>query len=237
MGGTVALVGAGEFLPAMTEIDRELLGATGRRRPRVAIIPTASFLDGEPVFQRWAAMGVEHFRNLGAEVEPVLVRDRESAEDPAAVQAVGEADLVYLSGGRPAYLSTVLRGSALGDAVVDAHGRGATVAGCSAGAMVLAEHVPSFRVRRPMLPWPLAWSRALGIVADSAVLPHYDRWPEAVLALMALQAPRGGAVIGIDEQTALVGRDGAFQVRGASRVTVWRGRHRQRFRAGEVFPL
>ena len=45
-------------------------------RPRVAILPTASWPDGEDVFQRWAAMGVEHFTALGAEVEPVLVRDR-----------------------------------------------------------------------------------------------------------------------------------------------------------------
>ena len=42
-----------------------------------SILPTASFPDGEDVFQRWAAMGVAHFAALGAEVEPVLVRDRD----------------------------------------------------------------------------------------------------------------------------------------------------------------
>ena len=47
------------------------------RGPRVAILPTASYPDGEDVFHRWAAMGVAHFGQLGAEVEPVLVRDRD----------------------------------------------------------------------------------------------------------------------------------------------------------------
>jgi cyanophycinase len=68
MSGPIALVGAGEFLPAMAEFDAELLASTGRARPRVAILPTASYPDGEEVFQRWAAMGVAHFSGLGAEV-------------------------------------------------------------------------------------------------------------------------------------------------------------------------
>ena len=87
MPGPVALVGAGEFLPAMADFDLELLAATGRPRPRVAILPTASYPDGEEVFDRWAAMGVAHFGELGAEVEPVLVRDRADADDAAAAQA------------------------------------------------------------------------------------------------------------------------------------------------------
>jgi cyanophycinase len=231
----VALVGAGEFLPQMVEVDRGLLAATGRSRPRVAILPTASLPDGEDVFQRWAAMGVQHFTALGAEVEPVLVRDRAGAADEAFVQAIGEADLIYLSGGQPSFLLSVLAGTRLADALVEAHERGAVVAGCSAGAMVLAARLPGFRGR--FLPWPLRWRSALGIVPASAVLPHYDAWPEPLSALLALQAPRGMAVIGIDEDTAIIGRDGAWQVQGRARATVWRGRHRERFRRGEAFRL
>ncbi len=235
MPGPVALVGAGEFLPAMAEFDAGLLAATGRARPRVAILPTASYPDGEEVFTRWATMGVSHFGELGAEVEPVLVRDRASADDPAAAQAIGEADLVYLSGGKPAYLMRVLDGSAVGQALADAHQRGAVLAGCSAGAMVLARHAFDFRVR--IAPWPLRWRFGLGFVDAASVIPHYDAWPEPFSALIALQAPRGSAVLGIDEETAVVGRDGAWQVHGRSRVTVWRGRRRDRYRAGETFRI
>ena len=235
MPGPAALVGAGEFLPAMAEFDAGLLAATGRARPRVAILPTASFPDGEEVFTRWATMGVSHFGELGAEVEPVLVRDRAAADDPAAAQAIGEADLVYLSGGKPGYLIGVLAGSAVGRALADAHERGAVLAGCSAGAMVLAGHAFDFRVK--LAPWPLRWRSGLGFVADASVIPHYDAWPEPLTALIALQAPRGSHVLGIDEETAVVGRDGSWQVHGRSRVTVWRGRRRERYRAGETFRI
>jgi cyanophycinase len=180
-------------------------------------------------------MGVEHFAGLGAEVEPVMVRDRADADDPAAVQAIGEADLVYLSGGKPSHLRRVLDGSGVGRALTDAHARGAVLAGCSAGAMVLAGHAFDFRVR--VLPWPLRWRDGFGFATGVSIVPHYDAWPEALSALIALQAPRGCVVLGIDEETAVVGRDGAWQVHGASRVTVWRGRRRERFRAGDAFRI
>ena len=219
----------------MAEFDASLLAATGRARPRVVILPTASAPDGEDVFQRWAAMGVAHFGSLGAEVEPVLVRDRSEADDTAAAQAVGEADLIYLSGGKPAHLIRSLAGSAVGQAIAEAHDRGAVLAGCSAGAMVLAGHAFDFRVR--MVPWLLRWREGFGFVPGASVVPHYDAWPEPFSALIAFQAPRGSVVLGIDEGTAVVGRDGAWQVHGRSRVTVWRGRHRDRYRSGETFRL
>jgi cyanophycinase len=235
MPGPVALVGADEFLPAMSVFDAHLLALTGRPRPRVAVLPTASYPDGEDVFQRWASMGVQHFTDLGAEVEPVLVRDRAGADDAAAAQAVGEADLIYLSGGKPGHLLTTLEGSEVGRSLTEAHQRGAVLAGCSAGAMSLAGH--AFDLRLKVALWPLRWRTGLGFATGVSVVPHYDAWPEPLCALIALQAPSGCAVLGIDEGTAVVGRDGAWQVHGRSRVTLWRGRHRDRFRAGEAFRL
>ena len=234
MNGPVALLGADEFLPAVAALDAELLAATGRARPRVAILPTASAPDGDEVFRRWAAMGIEHFEALGAEVEAVLVRDRVDADDPASVQAVAEADLVYMSGGDPGHLYRSLAGSALWSAALDVHRRGGVLAGCSAGAMVLCGRQALFR-RPPHVPF--RYGPALGIVPGVAAFPHYDKMPEPVATLMILRAPRGMIVLGLDEGTAAVGRDGGWQVRGRGRVTVWRGRHRERFRDGDAFRL
>ncbi len=240
MPGSVALVGAGEFLAPMAEFDRGLLRSTGRPRPRVVILPTASAPDGETALRRWAEMGTEHFAALGAEVEPVLVRDVAGGHDAAALQAVGEADLVYLPGGHARHLVGVLLGSPLGAALATANARGAIIAGCSAGAMALAGRTMDLRfipkLRLP-LPFPIRWRMGLALVEGVAVLPHYDTWPEPLSAAVALQAPRGSVVIGIDEDTAAVGRGGTWQVHGRGRVTVWRGRHRERFRKGDAFRL
>jgi len=233
--GPIVLVGSGEFLPAMSELDGDLLRATGRPRPRVAILPTASWPDGEEIFRRWASMGVEHFSALGAEVEPVLVRDRFDADDSAHAQAIGEADLIYLSGGKPGHISSALVGTAVGSALAAAHERGATIAGCSAGAMTISARHWDTRARR--LFWPLRWREGLGLVSGATLIPHYDAFPEAFAAMIVMQAPRGVATVGIDEETAIVGNDGAWQVRGRGRATVWHGRRRERYRSGEAFRI
>ena len=219
----------------MVALDRDLLAMSGRARPRVAILPTASAPDGEAIFRRWAEQGCDHFAALGAEVEPILVRSVAEGFDAAALQATGEADLIYLSGGKPGHLRDVLAGSPLGEAIRAAHARGAAIVGCSAGAMVLAGWQLDFR--RGRLPWRARWSAGQGIVPGVAVLPHYDAWPEPVLALMALQAPSGIVVLGLDEDTAAVSFGDAWQVHGRGRVTTWRGRQHERFRQGEAFRL
>lgn len=236
MSGPIVLVGSGEFTPAMLDIDRDLLAATGRERPRVAIVATASWPDGEAVFRRWIEQGTEHFGALGAEVEGVELRTRADAFDDACCQAIGEADVVYLSGGRPEYLLDTLVFTPAGDAVVEVHQRAGVLAGCSAGAMILAAHVPRVRGRR-FVRVPVGWRRALGVVDGATILPHYDAMPEPFAAAFVMLAPRDGAVLGIDEETAIVGRDGVWQVRGRGRATIWRGRHRSRHREGDIFRI
>ena len=236
MAGIIALVGSGEFTPEMVETDRLLLSRIDRARPLVAVVPTASWPDGPEVFARWATMGAEHFGALGCDVEQLLLRDREGAGDPALLDVLARADLVYLSGGKPNHLLDALDGTPAGAAVMAAHERGAVVAGCSAGAMVLA----GFQVEagpRGFFRLPVRWRPALGLVPRTAVVPHYDAFPEPLSAGIAMAAPEGVRVLGIDEATALVGRDAEWQVTGRGRVTVWTGRERHRHRAGATITL
>jgi cyanophycinase-like exopeptidase len=230
----VALIGAGAFLPSMVELDRDLLAATGSRRPRVAILATTLPSTADAV-ARAIDHGLQSFTALGAEVEPILVAAEAVDVDDAAIQAIGEADLVYLADLRAGRLCAVLDRTRLGSALLDAHDRGAVLVGCSESAGALAACQPVMRAR--VLPWPVRWRPALGVLEGAAVVTGYDRWPEPLAALLALQAPRGTTLLGIDAATALVGREGAWQVHGPARVTVWRGRHRRRYRRGDVFRL
>jgi cyanophycinase len=234
MPGLVALVGSGEFTPALEPVDRALLEATGKHRPLVAILPTASAPDGEEVFARWGRMGRDHFHALGAEVEVLAVRTREDATDAAIARVVSEADVVYLSGGKPDHLYDALLDTPLLEALRATWVRGGVLAGCSAGAMVLAGQRLTFGTRVPM---PSRWGLGFGFVPGAAVAPHYDRWPETMMAPLVLLAPPGTVVLGIDEETALVGRDGSWQVHGPGRVTVWRARHRTRHHEGDVIRI
>src|SRR4029079_9982025 len=94
------------------------------------------------------------------------VRTREDAGDAASVDVAAAADLIYLSGGKPDHLYDLLVDTPLLAALRTAWQRGAVLAGCSAGAMVLAGQRMSFGTRMPM---PSRWRGRLGGVPGGAV--------------------------------------------------------------------
>jgi cyanophycinase len=219
MNGLIALVGSGEYLPVMDEVDRFLLancGAQGRS-PRVVCLPTAAGQEGQPSWRRWMQMGEQHFRSLGADVSALPIIDHASADDPQYASVLEAADLVYFSGGNPLYLFETLTGSRAWDAAQEAWGRGAVYAGCSAGAMILGQEIPNFRT--------IAFTsvHAFGLLPARMIFPHFDRWKVvrgAMLTPLRHRLKEGEYALGVDEKTALVGRLGASEWSALGRQTV-----------------
>ena len=237
MNGLIALVGAGEYLPVMNEVDQHLLASvdTNGRTPRVACLPTAAGQEGDQSVNRWLRMGVEHFQALGAEVTPAPIIDRESADDPQWESALENADLIYFSGGNPMYLYETMQGSRAWNAAQKAWERGAVYAGCSAGAMILAQRVPNFRAAG------LTSMDAFQIVPAAFVIPHFDRmrglW-SAYLFGIRRQLKEDQFILGVDENTALVGTlNGTWQVMGSSQAHIITRTSQRDYAAGQEVPL
>jgi cyanophycinase len=223
MNGLIALVGSGEYLPVMNEVDRFLLQNAGvnGRLPRVVCLPTAAGQEGEPSWGRWMRMGVDHFSSLGAQVDALPVIDRASADTSEYAPIVEAADLIYFSGGNPHYLFESLQGSRLWDAALKAWDRGAVYAGCSAGAMILGHQIPNFRAAA------LTNVPAFGLLPARMIFPHFDRWKLMRGAMLAPLRRRLGPeefALGVDEETALVGRQDQpeWTVMGRQTVSVIR---------------
>src|SRR5512134_965398 len=113
MNGLINLVGSGEYLPVMNDVDCYLLESLNLngRKPRVACLPTAAGREGDSSVNRWLNMGVKHFTDLGADVTPVRIIDRRTADDPRWEFILENADLIYFSGGDPGYLFETLNES------------------------------------------------------------------------------------------------------------------------------
>lgn len=233
MSGTLALVGAGEFLEVMNAVDRYLLDRSGGTQ--VAVLPTASAPDGAGVPDRWAKMGVDHFNALGAQTDAVMALDREACHDQALADRVNAANLVYFSGGKPDYLFETLVDTPVWSAVKAVYNRGGVVAGCSAGAMIMGAYVPSFKLQLG-LPRIVQWQPAFGLVPNSIVVPHYNEFPEFISRLM-FRAPKGTTMIGVDANTALVGSNGDWTARGQLRVTLRSAGQTTRYLNGQSVPL
>lgn len=213
MAGPLALVGSGEYTEAMLPVERNLIDG---RPARYVQIPAAASAEGPARLQYWVDLGRTQAARLGVEAVPLVVTNREEAEHPAFVDKVEGAGLIYLSGGSPALLARLLRDTALWRAIVSAWEAGAALAGCSAGAMAFADHVPNLRE-------PASGGEVgLGLLPHIRVVPHFDRmtgWVPDLLSQPFFQAPGGISIVGIDEETALIGGPRDFTVHG--RQSVW----------------
>src|SRR5512142_176408 len=219
MNGLIALVGSGEYLPVMEDVDRYLLDSLNLngRKPRVVCLPTAAGKEGDQSVNRWSNMGVEHFEKLGADVIALKIIDRRSADDIQYESILENADLIYFSGGDPGYLYETMKETCAWYAAQRAWSRGAIYAGCSAGAMILGNRMPSFRLG--------GTQEGFGIVPAEFIMPHFDAipaiWKPMLLALQK-QLKDGQRMIGVDEDTALVGSlNGEWKAMGKSNVQVF----------------
>jgi cyanophycinase len=206
--GPLALVGGAEW-HGRCSFDADLLAASGGTD--VVVLPTAAAYEHPDRAVAWAT---EYFAGLGGKVVGLMVLSRPDAADPANAAAVRAARFVYLGGGSPLHLRSVLKDSAVWQALVGAWHDGAVLAGSSAGAMVLGD---------PMIdPRGGALTVGLGLIEQLAVLPHADTWsPEKAHRTFSL-AEGGLRIAAIDEQTALI-RDpsGTWRTAGAGAVTVY----------------
>jgi cyanophycinase len=237
MNGQIALLGSGEYLPVMEPIDRYLLECLhlNGRKPRVVCLPTAAGTEGDASVDRWISMGLNHFQRLDADVRGVRITDREEADHPHWAELIAEADLVYFSGGNPLYLYQTLAGTKAWTAAEQAWSRGAAYAGCSAGAMILAHFVPDIRsIGMKQIP-------AFGLIPAESVIPHFDRmklWRPMILTTARKRLSGDQFVLGIDEETALVGEPGGeWQVMGRGKVYIIKKRGEIAFSDGQTVPL
>ena len=175
-------------------------------------MPTAAAFEHP---DRAVEQAVAWFAGLGAKATGLEVLNRRDAESDGNVAAMRVARFVYLADGSPLHLRSVLKGSALFDALLYAHSRGAVIAASGAGATCVCD---------PMVdPRGGAYTVGLGIVQGIAVFPDHsnaqDHRRERSLELQ----PADAVLVGLDQQTAIVRESaGRWKVLGPGNATVYR---------------
>jgi cyanophycinase len=204
----LALVGGAEW-QAGADFDAELLERS--RTDEVLILPTAAAYESP---ERAVETAGKWFSTLGATARGLMVLRHVHANDAANAEIVRQARFIYLSGGSPLHLLSVLKGSLVFEALANAWRDGAVVAGSSAGAMVLVD---------PMVdPRGGAFTVGLGLVEELAVVPHHDSGSAHHFWRTLELAPAGLPIAGIPEHTALIrDTDGSWRSVGEKPVTVY----------------
>ena len=238
MNGSLALVGSGEYLPAMAAFEKSLIddGVKNGKQEIYVQIPTAAGRESESRLNYWRELGKTQADSLNVKSIYLPIYTREDAHNPEYIEQIKNCALIYMSGGDPHYLAETLIGTPLWDAIYENWQSGGSLAGCSAGAMVLSAQIPNFRFSKKEP------TTGLNLIPNIRVIPHFNKffkWIPESAAKILLHVPDNTILIGVDELTAIVKRSGDehWHVYGEAKVHVLKGMPDQQLTHNQTIKL
>ncbi len=220
--GHLILIGGAESKEIDSPILASVVDLAGGRNARIVVVPTAS-LNAEAKGQTYSRL----FRLLGAaEVNFLPIDSREEANDPEHANLIYASTGVFLTGGDQNRISSILGGTEVAKAMHRAHKRGLTIAGTSAGASAISEHMIAeggmgLHPRKHML----HLAPGLGFLRRVVIDQHFLQ-RQRLGRLLSIVAQNPFILgLGIDENTAIVVcRNYDFRIIGSGVVTILDGR-------------
>lgn len=215
--GWIVPIGGAENKDNSPQILRRFVDLAGGRAARIVVVPTASQLrDTGPRYERL-------FRELGAGQATALDFDtRRDAEEPGRMEVLQSATGIFFTGGNQLRLSTLIGGTPIAKAVRMMNAAGVPVAGTSAGAAFICEHMIAFGDEGST---PIAGSvrlaPGLGLTNRFVIDQHFRQRDRLGRLLTALAYNPFAVGIGLDEDTAaFIAPDNTVHVEGSGGITV-----------------
>ncbi len=215
--GFIVPIGGAENKVGDDTILRRFVRLCGGREARIAVIPTAS--ESSDTGRRYD----ETFRRLGVGKVWVLPFDtRTACEDDEELNVLQKANGVFLTGGNQLRLSTTLGGTPVAKHLRIMNAQGVHVAGTSAGAAFLSEHMIAFG-EEGATPHAgmVQLAPGLGLTNRILVDQHFRQRDRLGRLLTALAFNPFAVGVGLDEDTAaFLGPDESIEVVGSGGITI-----------------
>lgn len=217
--GLLMAIGGAEDKVREQAILRHFVRSCGGPDANIVILATASELPDTG--ERYADL----FYSMHAQtVEVLRIRTREDALDEAheAVDHLEYASGFFITGGSQLRISSALGGTEIAAAIQRRHRAGMVVAGTSAGAAVLSEHMIATGESGGTPRRRLAqMARGLGLASELVIDQHFRRRDRLGRLLASLASNPSLLGVGVDEDTAaVVDADGMLHVLGSGAVLV-----------------
>lgn len=215
--GYIIPVGGAEEKVGDVAILRRFAGLCGTGGGRIGIIATAS--EVSDTGERY----VNLFKGLGARTAVALpIRTRADADHPEVVNLLGDVDGIFMTGGNQLRLSTTLGGTNVARAIRRRNAAGVHVAGTSAGAAFLCEHMIAFGKEggspRAKI---VTLAPGLGLTNRIIIDQHFRQRDRLGRLLTALAFNPFAIGIGLDENTAgFIAPDETLEVVGGGALTI-----------------
>ena len=215
--GWIIAIGGAEEKENSPQILRRFVALAGGDGADIVVIPTASQLASTgPRYERiFAELGAERVTSLDFDT-------RRDAEEPSRLERLQQASGIFLTGGNQLRLSTLIGGTSVAKAVRAMNAAGVPVAGTSAGAAFISEHMIAFGDEGST---PIAGSVRLapgmGLTNRFIIDQHFRQRDRLGRLLTALAYNPFAVGIGLDEDTAaFIAPDNTVHVEGSGGITV-----------------
>jgi cyanophycinase len=223
--GHLVIIGGGEDRSQDMRVLRRFVELTHAAQPRVVVL-TAASREQEAIAQVY-----QHaFGMLGATPVVFAMHSRQDAAAPAVIEHILEADGVFMTGGDQRKLLSIIGGTRTSAAMHRIYReRGACIAGTSAGASAMSEHMLAEGWVNPHpRKGAVDLAAGLGFVPRAIVDQHFSQRQRLGRLLTVVAQNPYLLGVGIDEDTALVIERGqGLQVVGRGAVTLVDGREMQ----------
>ncbi|MGI5921512.1 MAG: cyanophycinase [Syntrophomonadaceae bacterium] len=232
--GDLVIIGGAEDKYGDTRILEEVVEIVGGEDARIAILTTATQYP-EEVGQEYRDV----FLRLGVkDVDILNINSRDEANREDNVRKVREATGLFFTGGDQLRITSILGGTRVYEALLDALNSGTAVIGTSAGASVMSstmivEGNSNDAARKCTLKMAPGLRLLEGVIIDQ----HFDQRGRLGRLLCGVAENPGILGIGIDEDTAIrVFPEEYFEVIGNNAVTIIDGKSIQSSNVSESKP-
>jgi cyanophycinase len=215
--GYIVPVGGAEDKMGDITILRRFAALCGGSDCRIAIIPTASMQTetGSRYEELFQGLGVREARSL-----PLATRA--DSDHPEWLEALDNVNGVFLAGGNQLRLSTTIGGTQMAKALRRRNREGMHIAGTSAGAAFLCEHMIAFG-KEGASPRAKIVTLAPGLgLTNRIIIDQHFRQRDRLGRLLTALAYNPFAIgIGLDENTAgFIAPDETLEVVGGGALTI-----------------
>lgn len=215
-GFVIPIGGAEDKLKDQSILTR-FVDLCGGEKASITVIPTASELEdtGDNYVRIFKDLGVQEVTSL-----PIV--EREDAQSEQHLEALERSTGVFITGGNQLRLSTILGGTPVSKAIRRLNAHGTHIAGTSAGAAIMPEHMISGG-DSGATPKQGAVSLSPGLgLTNKLVIDQHFRQRDRLGRLMSAIAYNPFLIgLGLDEDTAVfINPEGVLEVEGTGAITI-----------------
>ena len=201
----IGIFGGNEFQENCLDIDIQFCNSSPIYKAKVLILPTAAANENPDLA---TLNGINHFNKIGVDVSALKLITKKQSNDERFLRPINDSNVIYLTGGNPKYLNTILQNSKAITEIKKVLSCGSLLIGSSAGAMVMGEYMLLDKI-----------VDGLNLIPNTIIVPHFENNND-IDNLLNISRNRDITILGLDSQAACIADNNNWFTLGNRKITI-----------------